>query len=103
MTYRERLQDLGSFSIKRRLRGMLLLSSHRIGGHGEDRDRLFSELHSRRTRGNGTELHPNRVVEHQNKGLERWATFLLIDTRTLSWPCFEHVSGPGDLTMPSPT
>lgn len=103
MMYKERLRDLGSFSMKRRLRGMLLLSSHQIGGHREDRDRLFSELHSRRTRGNGTELHPKRVVEHQNKGLERWATFLLTDTQTLSRPCFEHVSEPGDLTMPSPT
>lgn len=82
---------------------VITVFSYLTGGHREDRDRLFLELHSRRTRGNGTELHPKRVVKHQNTGLERWGTSLLIDTRNLSWPCFRQVGGPDDLMMPSPT
>lgn len=45
---------------------VITVFSYLIGGQ-----RLFLELHSRRTRGNGTELHLKMVVKHQNKDLER--------------------------------
>jgi len=64
---------------------VIIVFSYLTGEHREDRDRLFSELHSRRTRGNRTELHPKRAVKHQNKGLKRWATSLLTVIQNLSW------------------
>lgn len=71
MMYKKRLQALGSFSMVKRLKGDVRnVFSCLIGGHEGESNRLFLELHSRRTRCNGTELHLQRMVKGQKKGLD---------------------------------
>lgn len=50
MTYKERLRELGLFSLgKRKLKGDVY--NYLTGGYREDKVRFFSEMHSNRTRG----------------------------------------------------
>ena len=84
LLYEERLRDLGLFSLgKRRLRGGDLINIYKYlkgGGRQRDEARLFSVLHSDRTRSSGLNLehrkfHTNmqknffmvRVMEHWNR------------------------------------
>ena len=61
MTHRERLRELGLFSLKmRRYGGILLLSA--MGRHREDGARLFLEMRCGRGRGNGHNM------EHEKFG-----------------------------------
>lgn len=88
----------------RRLEGDVInVFSCLIGGHGGVSNRLFLEFHSRRTRCNGTELHLQRMVKDQKKGLDWLGTTALTNIQHLSWPCYEQVRGPSDPMVSSLT
>jgi len=73
LSYKERLKELGFFSLKkRRLRGDLINACKYLkGGCQEHRARLYLVVPSNRTRGNGHKLKHRkfqlRVTEHWNR------------------------------------
>ena len=72
LLYEERLSNLGLFSLgKRRLRGHLIYVYKHLKGGGRQMDeaRLFSVVHSNRTRSNGLKTEHGKFCTNMQKNL----------------------------------